>query len=385
MRLRHLVLSGLLLTSACAAHRPVSANAFYTLEDKSGYSLLVPSQRVEEIDPNLQTTLVTLPGGKRKADLNLSQSCTISGSIFSLSSDSSGFPNRWIMKSMSVQGWQTQRPDLDIHSEWNRFLQDLMRLERQSCFPRGQTLFAVRKTIAEAIPLPATEMAFFVYSFGGTGFVDLAPGMELRLEQPWVGKGAPTSRIVSFEAEYKVISAADTGVALHLYRSANQKNAKSVGANTAQLFELSKRFRSKALLRLYLVSVGADKFLNAVLLGANSVEDLMRATDKIEQNGRSACPDGKADQVDCIMFGSGTAASLMSSISVNGKEELLPFGITVGQKVDVSSHGNLERTIKTVSLSRALAGRGYAEVHFPQTKEAAQQLVLLPGDVLAWK
>jgi hypothetical protein len=230
-------------------------------------------------------------------------------------------------------------------------------------------------------------MAFFVYSFGGTGFVDLAPGMELRLEQPWIDERAPANRIVSFEAEYKVLSATDTGIALHLSRSANRKAAKSVGASTVQLFEMAKKFRSKALLRLYLVSVGVgtDKLLNAILLGANSVADLTRATDKIERNGRSTCPEGLTDQVDCIMFGNGTAVSLLSSISVNGKEELVPFGITVGYKVEVSLHGNHGREIKTISLSRAVAGGGRAEIHFPQTSEAAQQLVLLPGDVLTWK
>jgi hypothetical protein len=384
MRLRHLVLSGLLLTSGCAVHRSAPANTYYTLEDKSGYSLLVPSQKAEGTDPNLQTTLVTLSGDRRKA-LRLAQSCVVSGSVFSLYPDSSDFPNRWIVKSLSVQGWQNQRSDLNIHSEWNQFIHGLMKLEQQSCFPRGQTFFAVRKTIAEAIPLPATEMAFFVYSFGGTGFVDLSPGMELRLEQPWLGEGAPTNRIVSFEAEYKVLPAADTGVALHLYRAANQRAAKSVGASTVQLFEISKSLRSKTLLRLYLVSVGTNKLLNAMLLAANSAEDLVRATDEIEQNGRSACPQSLVDQVDCILFGSHTAVSLLSSINVNGKEELLPFGTTVGYKIDISSHGNLGRELKTVSLSRVLAGGGRAEVHFPQTPEAAQQLVLLPGDVLAWQ
>lgn len=385
MRLFSQLLAGLLFCVGCAHRAPITGLS-YSLEEKSGYALLVPSLATQTSDSDFQTTVVTLPGGKQKSDSRQSQRCYIHGAIFSLDADDSDFPNKWVVKSLSQQGWARRGGELNFHAEWNRFVQSLFELEHQACFPRKQTLFAMRRAIAESMSLPATETAFFLYSFGGTDFVNLAPGMEIKMERPFMQRAQSTGHSGyggSLEAYYRVTAASDDGVALHLSRTANQKGARSTGATgMEQLFDLSNRFRSKSMLRLFLQSVGAGTDQSpAILIGANTVSAIERATDQIEKHGQTHCPENNSDQSDCLLFGAGTAVSLMSSVTINGKIELLPFGTSVGYIVDTASSHVLE----TVSLSRSLASGGYAEVRFPRTRDAVQQLVLLPGDRLAWK
>jgi hypothetical protein len=385
--MRKQILIGLLLCAGCASRSPI-LRAAYTLEEKSGYSLLVPSIGTQASGAAFQTTAISLPSDKLKDNAGLSRSCTIHGDVFSLTPDPTSFPTRWIVKSLSAQGWESQGADHNIHAEWNRFVEELQKLEHESCFPRKTTIFSIRRTIAESIPLPASEASFFLYSFGGTGFVNLAPGMEIKFERPLIEDAASTTHLVnqgSLEADYKVVSDSGDGVSLRLSRTANKKAARSLGAAGTSLLEMSNRFPSKPMLRLFLQSAGDGKeSLPAILVGADSVSELEKATAQIEKNGRKHCPENVSRRVDCLLF-SGTAVSLMSSVDVNGKAELLPFGTSVGYMVDISSRGNSSHTLETVSLSRMLIGGGYANINFPTTLEAAQQIVLLPGDRLDWK
>ncbi len=254
----------------------------------------------------------------------------------------------------------------------------------------------MRRAIAERIPLPANEAAFFAYSFGGRGFVDLAPGMQIKIERPLIQDATPTTRANykgSLEADYRVISPSTTGVELLLSHTSNRRAGQSLGADGDLPFELSGRFASRPLLRLFLQSIGDGKAQpTAILLGASSVHDLDETTHRIEENGRTSCPPSSSPTFECISFGTETAVSLLSSVRINGKTELRPFGTTMGYLIDVASSGAgrsntaaLTQTLQTASLSRPLAGGGYAEVTFPKTIDSVNQIVLLPGDHLAWK
>jgi len=389
MSFRKALLMGLVVSTGCA-HRPPVQRGSYTLEGKSGYSLLVPSLASPASDPNFQTTIVSIGVDQQKMERKPNESCAIRGNVFSLSVMEVGSRNQWIVRSLSTQGWLTRGAELNIHAEWTRFIQDLQRLEREGCFPRKETFFALRRAIAEEISVPATEAAFFLYSFGGTGFVDLAPGMEVRFERPFVRAANSTSKAVyggSLEADYRVTSPTGADVALQLSRATKVKAARSPEAGRSEnIFDLPNRFRSKSMLRLFLQTMGDGKdAMPAILLGANSVQELDEATTTIEKNGRAKCPDALGSQGDCILFGSRTAVSLMSSINVNGKAQMLPFGMSLGQMIDVSSRSAGGHALETVSLSRSLVSGSYAEIRFPRTMEAVQQIVLLPGDRLTWR
>ena len=146
--------------------------------------------------------------------------------------------------------------------------------------------------------------------------------------------------------------------------------------------ELARRFQSKEMLRLFLQSVGVSGLTPAVLLGTNRTGDLEAATEEIARD--RSCPTSTGARRDCLLFGQGTAVSLMSAVTVNGKPETVPFGVSVGQILTGPAKGTPGDAIQTVSLSRRLVGGGYADVRFPRTLEGVQQIVLLPGDMLTW-
>jgi hypothetical protein len=366
-------------------HQAPNLAAKYTLEEKSGYSLLVPSISTQTTDADFQTSVITLPGGNQ--DRTSSLQCIIQGPVFSLAPDRSG-KTKWLVKSFSVQGWQRRAGDLDMHAEWIRFTRDLRELEHRSCFPATEDFFTVRRAIAESIPVPANESAFFLYSFGGTGFVDLAPTMQIKLERPLVQSDSSTTHSTykgSLVADYAVTST-NVGVALHLLKTADQRAAKSLSADPGPIFSLSNRFAAKPILRLFLQSLHKDNSLQpAILIGANDVHDLETATEQIEKSGRAGCPATSSTAIECISFASGTAVSLLSPMRVNGKPELRPFGTTMAYILDTQSHNALDHALQTASLRRHLVRGGYAEVEFPRTLDAVAQIILLPNDVLAWK
>jgi len=381
------LLPSLLLCTGCV-HRTPALGGTYTLEENSGYSLLLPSLSTQASDQDFQTTTLTLPGSKPSRG----RLCVIQGSVFSLTPDSK--PNQWTVRSLSAVGWQKRAGNLDMHAEWNHFLRDLLEIERQSCFPRKETFYSMRRRIAETIPLPANEAAFFFYSFGGSGFVDLAPGMLIRIERPLIQNATSTARANykgSLEADYRVTAPSSIGVELLLSHTANRRAARSLAADANLLFDLSARFKPHPLLRLFLQSIGdAREQPIAILLGASSIHDLDEATRRVEENGRTRCPDSQA-ALDCISFGNQTAVSLLSSVRINSRTEPQPFGTPMGYVIEIASstsgrrNAATDRALQTASLIRPLVDGGYAEVKFPRTWDSISHIVLLPGDRLEWK
>jgi hypothetical protein len=385
-------LSSLLVCTGCV-HRISMTDQIYTLEKTSGYSLLVPSLSTQSGDQDFQTSTLTLPGSTRTADRPI-HPCVIQGPVFSLTPANK--PNQWTIKSLSTQGWQKRAGNLDMHAEWNHFLRDLLEAERQSCFPRKENFYSMRRRIAEAVPLPANEVAFFTYSFGGSGFVDLAPGMQIKIERPLIQNETSTTRANykgSLEADYRVTAPSSIGVELLLSRTVNRRAGRSLATDANLVFDLSGRFKSKPLLRLFLQSIGDGKAQpTAILLGASDFHDLDEGTLHIEERGRTSCPATPPSDLECISFGTGTAVSLLSSVRINGKAELRPFGTSVGYLLDVAVSGTGRRdaaaqtqVLQTASVHRSLLEGGYAEVDFPKTIDSVNQIVLLPGDRVAWK
>jgi hypothetical protein len=74
------------------------------------------------------------------------------------------------------------------------------------------------------------------------------------------------------------------------------------------------------------------------------------------------CPKSSTADEMYLVF-DGTAVNLLSSVRINGKEELLPFGTSLGYLFDVKAKGN---SLETLSLKCQLATGDYAEVQFPR-------------------
>jgi len=393
MRVRRF-LAGLALPSVvlCAGcmHRPLPLKATYTLEDASGYSLLVPSVLPKKVEGEFQSSVITLPGEKRSMDSNFVRRCSIKGPVFSFRPDDS-LLGQWLVTSPSVQGWEKLGGEIDLHAEWDRFTHELEVREGLHCFPAGDSLSVITRAVAEKMPIPANESLLFFYSLGATGFADLVPGMQIRFERTLLesrGQGHTASRYRgSVDAQYEVVAIAGGGVGLRLSSTTHRRLVKSLGPEGQLIFHLSTRFATKPRLRIFLESVGNNNAQrSSVLIGASDSADLDAVTREIEGNARGGCPRAFPATVDCVAFHQETAVSLLASLWLNGRLLYRPPGTTVASLVGLlKSDREQARALQTLSLRRPLITGGYAEVVFPRTMESAQQVILLSGDRLAWK
>jgi hypothetical protein len=362
---------------AGCAHRPIQPlQKNYLLEDKTGYALLLPSSGSSG-DTAFQSAQIPLLTSRPSTTGQSAKQCSISGDVFSLDASDLKGERHWAVRSPSAQGWTAAATRYDIHAEWTHFIQELLRLEQQSCFPSTLPFFTVRRLIAESMPLPASESAYFLYSFGGTGYVDLVPGMELKLERPLKpdGRSPRPSKVISVEAVYRVAATSGRNVALRQISAKGKKDLH--GEQSRAMFELATLVHDKPVLRVFLAMGGDKKPLPAIVSGAETATAMQTLTEAILAAGRS-CPNPSAAHVMCMVF-DGTAVNLLSSVRINGKEQLLPFGTSLGYVVDVKAKGG---SLETLSLKRQLATGDYAAVRFPRTLDAVQQIVLLPGDQL---
>jgi hypothetical protein len=381
----------LVLFCAGCVHRPLQIKKNYSLEEVSELPLLVPSIPPKTVDGDFQTSLVTL-SGKRMTNLATVQQCSIKGSVFSLEPDGPRTSNRWFVKSPSIQGWAKHGGEINLGAEWSSFTRDLLSLQGRGCFPLRESLSAVTRAVAEAMPLPASESLLFFYSFGGGGFADLAPGMQIKVERPLpdsLGRGNTASGYRgSLDAQYEVITSSESGVALHLSKTENRRSEKSQGPEGALIFRLSTRFATKPMLRLFLQSLKSNNTLRSpVLIGTTNAADLESATKQIEESSSGGCPSVSSAAIECVSFGKGTAVSVLSSVWINDRLRYLPLGTTVGYVVEVHSKDGHEQApaLQTISLKRPLATGGYAEVTFPRALASARQVILLNGDRLSWQ
>jgi hypothetical protein len=393
--LARLVVLPVVLCVGCV-HRPLPIKATYTLEEVSQYALLAPSVAPKAVDGEFQTSLVTLPGitlpgKKRIADSSSILKCSIKGSVFFFRPDDSPLMDQWLITSPSVQGWEKLGGEIDLPAEWSGFTHDLLLREGLGCFPAGDSLPDITRAIVEKMPIPASEALLFFYSFGGTGFADLVPGMQIKIERTLLE--SPDKRHVasryrgSLDAQYKVVPVAGGGVALRLSNSKNRKWEGSPGSDGELIFGLSTRFATKPKLRLFLESVRDDNTQRLpILIGADNSSDIDTVTRQIEAKRAAGCPAGSSAAVECVAFNKENAVSLLSSIWVNGQLLYRPPGTTLGYIVETLLKTDEQaRAFETLSLKRPLITGGYAEVTFPKTLANAQQIILLSGDRIAWK
>ncbi|HWA93643.1 MAG TPA: hypothetical protein VG844_03510 [Terracidiphilus sp.] len=177
-----------LCCSGCFGHKVAIEDGFRLRED-GGAPMLVPTNAQSSDSGNFQTTTLVLSGGSASAKRQVKHQCAINGEVFSLRPASPRDSRHWIVRSPSVSGWNTLDREIDIESQWQIFKHGLARMNEDGCFPSGHTAFEIRAAIAQRIPLQAGEVPLFFYSERRMGFIDLAPGMEVRLQhtQP-VGK-----------------------------------------------------------------------------------------------------------------------------------------------------------------------------------------------------
>ncbi len=381
----------LLCCSGCFGHKIAIDNGL-RIRENSGTPMLVPTNGQSSGLGNFQTSTLVLPSGSASARDQASHQCTINGEIFSLRSASSLDSRYWIVRSPSTSGWYTLASEIDIYSQWKIFTRGLARMNENGCFPSGLTALQIRAAIAQRIPLPANEVPWFFYSEQRIGFIDLAPGMEVRLQQM-----LPTRKSIStrsrgtfrtwaanyWAANYEVMPRQGEGVRLKLTRKVQRGPNGGSGSEEKKLLSLSQRFAQTPVLRLLLEGIyGKHEASDGILIGASTQRQLDALTDLIHQNNPAKCIN--YDGTVCTEFPLGVP-SLYYTVWVNGHRTSCLFGTSLAALLISLPGPEQTMALESAQVFRRLNFDHYAEIYFPRTESGATQLLLLPGDRIEWR
>lgn len=198
------------------------------------------------------------------------------------------------------------------------------------------------------------------------GWVDLQPGMTLKLERAYFKSATAPRRLENY-----------VGLETALYRVEARGNLKRVGvtelaqrpgdqAGVAAVLR-SEQVRLRAQ-RLYF-QVALDKAAgtsSAVLLSAASMPRILRVGDLA-----AVCAGVKAEAL-CQVFPEGNSVSLAFDVTVNGVVKNLLWGSNLGSVVGAA---------KSFSLQRYYRGK-LTEVKLEPSDSEARRLPLMPRDVI---
>jgi hypothetical protein len=316
--------------------------------------------------------------------------CTVKGTVFSLAPAKSSNSALWVITSPNVQGWKRRSDSTDVQSEWSRFAHEVLALQQSGCFPKDMSPQEVLRQISQAIPLPASEVLLYSYSFGRSGFVDLVPGMQLVIErasfETKAGLRVPASAANEFSERLAVVKRHPSGSALRLLEIKSRGLGKTFDDEAGSPRSVPDRFAPSSLLRLMVLTLRNDDTRRSpVLLGSTDTLQIWDASDKIVGGTLTACPASSSSGIQCMFFDKDSAVSVLISVWVNGRCVYHPLSTTLGSLIGRLPESEVNRALETISIDRPLMGGGYARVNFPHDQESAGKVILLNGDRLTWR
>jgi hypothetical protein len=276
---RKVLLAGMpaLLTAftGCAVHP--SRGVYRLSEINSQYFLLSPDAAHSQGEH--QTLLIPRalrddnPNGSPVAD------CSIKGPWFSFYEGPGN--SSWTAQTPTAPAWERSGGAVDMENEWRNFEAALYDLQQRRCFSSlGEYLF-VKQRIAASLSAPAGDTLFYRYGYGPGGYVDLAPGMQLRIERDFYGSHTSEQ---PRSIDYQGTTITSYGVTANVQNETKliflRIDKKSLGAKapeaTAPDATLATRFAAAPHLRLFLqdLVVSGNAKTPAILIGSSNNNDL---------------------------------------------------------------------------------------------------------------
>jgi hypothetical protein len=229
--------------------------------------------------------------------------------------------------------------------------------------------YLLRSPDSHTTPFPEILRSYNDFA-PGRGWVDLRPGMELRIENAYYQPGMPRRGLNGFlgteVARYKVRSRGG----LQLLSTQSMKDRPSGDLPVQQLIrpsethDASYRFYYEILFR-------SGDTRGSVLLSANTNSEMNRIADELRRDPDSVCGERSRK---CTVFPEACSVSIEMEIVVNGTPQNELWGRLLSDIVDQSSD---------VDLSRIYNGR-LVPVKFDAHDPDALRLPLLPGDHVKW-
>lgn len=365
-----------------AGHQPPASREFYKLVDiDSQYFLLPPSSTDTESHQTIQ-----IPFGTHERSTISEKDCSIHGTWFSL------YPaaEHWTGETPIAKRWEESGGTVDMKAEWSKFLAELSARQQQHCFASADELASIKRTMIESMAMPADESLFYRYSYGPGGYVDLIPGMELKIERNLFADAAGGQQNTgnyrgTITTYYSVFQNESNSSQLKLIRQ--EGDYKKLSASVANLPDttLAAKFETSSHLRLLLQSlaVTADIKSPAVLLGSRDTDILNEATRTFVNDPKMSCNRLGQPQLTCVDFDGIVTVSPMLKIAVNRHATYVPLGSRVWIVFPASARIPRSDLLKTLRIRRLYEGK-YIDVQFARNEQDVGQILLFEGDEISW-
>jgi len=210
------------------------------------------------------------------------------------------------------------------------------------------------------------------YTKVGSGWVELGPQTELRVENAYFREGAPKHGLANFLgteiARYQVLP---TGTLEQIVESRVDQPPSDQPPVQQLLSESQQRRHHHRFFYQVLLSKKSN-VRSAVLLGAKSTDELDRMTNQLMSEPESVCGDASSQ---CTAFPEACTVSLEIAVMVNGARRTVSWGSTLADFFENHRHVELFRRYQNELAPVEVDNRDHEALRVP----------LLPGDVIKWR
>jgi hypothetical protein len=363
----------------CAVHHTKSAYLLSKLD--SQYFLLSP----DALNARGDHQTLRIPRSRERDNTKAAVDCSIKGPWFSFHIDPGSSPD-WVAETPSASASQQSAGAVDMKGQWQSFERALYGLHQKQCFASVDEYLSVKERIAASVSAPATDTLFYRYGFGPGGYVDLAPGMQVRIERDFFGPhmaDLPNYRGTTI-TYYEVSGSIESGTKLGFLRTEKRSVGSTAPDVVAADVTLATDFAAASRLRLFLENlvVAGDAKSPAILIGARTTQELSDAAQAIASDPAISCKGLLRLQVTCALFDGFVTVSPMLQVAVNGSSTYVPIGSRLWFVLPPLTDQQ-PALIRTIRVKRSFDSRP-VDVHFVHDTEDLSQLLLFGGDKISW-
>lgn len=210
------------------------------------------------------------------------------------------------------------------------------------------------------------------YTNLGTGWIQLHPLMQVRVENAYFRQGSPKHGLASFLgteiARYQVLR---TGALKEVSFKSRVARRPPDQPPVQQLVNQPQRLYHCHRLFFQVLLSKKSNVRSAVLLGAASEEKIVQLTARLLTEPESVCA---SDFAQCTVFPEACTVSVEIEIVLNGRNQRVLWGSDLAEFANGHPNVNLFRRYKGRLAPVELDAHDHEALHVP----------LLPGDVIRW-
>lgn len=369
-----LVLGAVLLAACTGCGLRQSSSAYRLSEINSQYFLLSPDAAASQQDR--QTLRISRKDENQK-------DCSIKGPWFSFY-PAPGSKPQWIAETPSAAAWERSSGAVDMMDQWQSFETALYGLQQRHCFASRDEYISGKQRIVASLSPPAGDTLYYRYGFGPGGYVDMAPGMQLRIERDFFGTRSTDYQGTTI-TNYEVSDKDESGTSIKFLRVEKRSAGPTTPVPTSSDEGLAIRFATDPCLRLFLLNliVSANAKAPAILVGASTKEELEGPTQAIESDPAISCSGLQRWPVTCALFDGSVTVSPMLEVFVNGAPSYIPIGSRLWAVLPERTKPQQATLMRTLRLRRRFHGK-LVDVKFVPDSNTLSQLLLVGGDRISW-